>query len=152
MVLSDVIRYLRDCYEEDNRRSTLWNIFHPAVEHRLFFEGREELLNGFLSHTVIDPDDGLEAEKAAYLYRKEKELVYCSIFVLGRLKIADHEPQTVCAPVLIHPAEIITQPPHVFLKPDLANRRLNHRLLDALEGDSSLRRLSRQVAELLPTM
>ncbi len=151
MAFSTVIKYVRECYEEDNRRSTLWNIFHPAVEHRLFFEGREELLNGFLSYAVIDPDDGLEAEKAAYLYRKERELVYCSLFVVGRVKLGDQEPQTICAPILLHPAEIIKQPPHAFLKPDLPNRRLNHRLLDALEGNSSLRRLSRQVAELLPS-
>ncbi|HWO03052.1 MAG TPA: DEAD/DEAH box helicase [Blastocatellia bacterium] len=152
MALSNVIQYFRDCYDEDNRRSTLWNIFHPGVEHRLFFDGEEELLTGFLSHAVIDPDDGLQAEKAAYLYRKEKELVYCSLFIVGSLSIGDREPQTVCAPLLIHPAEIINQPPHAFLKPDLTNRRFNHRLLDALEGNSSLRRLSRQVAELLTTI
>ena len=28
VALPNIIRYFRDCYEEDNRRSTLWNIFH----------------------------------------------------------------------------------------------------------------------------
>jgi hypothetical protein len=41
MALPNIIRYFRDCYEEDNRRSTLWNIFNASVTHRLFVE-REE--------------------------------------------------------------------------------------------------------------
>jgi hypothetical protein len=63
MPLSNLIRYFRDCYEADNRRATIWNLFHPSVEHRLFAEEREELLNGFLPFTAIDPERGLAAKK-----------------------------------------------------------------------------------------
>lgn len=45
-----LIRYFRDCYEADNRRATISNIFKDGIEHRLFFEGQEELLNGDLPH------------------------------------------------------------------------------------------------------
>jgi hypothetical protein len=149
MVLANLIRYFRDCYEEDNRRSTLWNIFQASVSHRLFIEGEEHLLTGFLAETPLDPDDGLEARKAAYLYQKEKELVYCSLFILGRLAVGDEEPRPICAPLLIHPAEIIEQRPYAFLRPDFETRHLNHHLLDALEGDSGRKSLSRQAADLL---
>ena len=115
MSLPNIIRYFRDCYEEDNRRSTLWNIFQASVTHRLFVEREEELLNGFLTEIPLDPDDGLEARKAAYLYQKEKELVYCSLFIVGRISTGDEEPRAICAPMLIHPAEIIDQAPHAFL-------------------------------------
>jgi hypothetical protein len=114
MALPDIIRYFRDCYEEDNRRS----IFQASVSHRLFIEGEEHLLTGFLAETPLDPDDGLEAKKAAYLHQTEKELVYCSLFILGRLGVGDEESRFICAPLLIHPAEIIEQRPHTFLKPD----------------------------------
>ena len=149
MALANLIRYFRDCYEEDNRRSTLWNIFQASVSHRLFIEGEEQLLTGFLNEIPIDPDDGLEAKKAAYLYQKEKELVYCSLFIVGRLSASDEEPRSICAPLLIHPAEIIEQQPYAFLKPDFANRRFNHHLLDALDGASGQKSLSRQARELI---
>ncbi|HLG13392.1 MAG TPA: AAA domain-containing protein [Blastocatellia bacterium] len=118
------------------------------MSHRIFVEREEELLNGFLAEAVLDPDDGSEAKKTAYLYKKEKELVYCSLFVVARLSIGEEEPRAICAPLLIHPAEITERHPHVFLKPDFDNRRLNYHLLDALEGDSGQRRLSQQTAEL----
>jgi hypothetical protein len=149
VALPNIIRYFRDCYEEDNRRSTLWNIFHGSVSHRLFVEDEEALLTGFLVETPLDPDDGSDARTAAYLHQKEKELVYCSLFILGRLSTGEAEPRSICAPVLIHPTEIIEQPPHVFLKPDFETRRLNYHLLDALEGDSGQKTLSRQAADLL---
>lgn len=151
MSFPNIIRYFRDCYEEDNRRSTLWNIFHSSVTHRLFVEGEEVLLTGFLTETPLDPDDGLQAKKAAYLYQKEKELVYCSLFIVGRISTGDEEPRAICAPLLIHPAEIIDQSPHAFLKPEFDTRRLNYQLLNALEGGSSQKTLSLQAAELLNT-
>ena len=149
MSLPNIIRYFRDCYEEDNRRSTLWNIFQASVTHRLFVEREEELLSGFLTEIPLDPDDGLEARKAAYLYQKEKELVYCSLFIVGRISTGDEEPRAICAPMLIHPAEIIDQPPHAFLKPDFDTRRLNFHLLNALEGDAGQKALSLHAAELV---
>lgn len=149
MALPNIIRYFRDCYEEDNRRSTLWNIFQASVTHRLFVESEEQLLTGFLAKIPVDFNEGREVRKAAYLYQKEKELVYCSLFVFGRLEEPEQEPRSICAPLLIHPAEIIEQQPYAFLKPDLESRRVNHHLLDALEGDSGQKALSRQARELL---
>ena len=75
VALPNIIRYFRDCYEEDNRRSTLWNIFHGSVSHRLFLEGEEALLTGFLVETPLDPDDGSDARKAAYLHQKDRKSV-----------------------------------------------------------------------------
>lgn len=149
MIPSNSIRYFRDCYEEDNRRSTLWNIFQESVTHRLFAEREEELLNGFLTEIPLDPDDGRDTAKAAYLYQKEKELVYCSLFVVGRLRIGEEGTRAICAPIVIHPAEIIEQDPHAFLRPDLETRRINYHLLDALESRSNQPSLSHQAAELL---
>ena len=38
-----------------------------SVSHRLFVEDEEALLTGFLLETPLDPADGSEARKAAYL-------------------------------------------------------------------------------------
>lgn len=45
-MLADKIRYFRDCYEQDNSRSAIWNIFSTSIEHRIPIEGKEELLAG----------------------------------------------------------------------------------------------------------
>lgn len=149
MTLAGIIRYFRDCYEADNRRAAIWNIFHPSVEHRLFVEGKEELLNSFLPFTAIDPERGLAAMKAAYLYRKEKDLVYCSLFVVGWMRAREQEPQAICAPLIIHPVEILEEAPHVFLKLDLNHRQINHRLLDNLQDDADEKSLAERLAEKL---
>jgi len=108
MGLSNLITYFRDCYEADNARATIWNIFHANVEHRIFADSEEQLLTGLLEHAPIDADKGKAAARAAYLYRKEKELTYCSLFVVGRLRIEpDQQPQFICSPLLMYPAEII---------------------------------------------
>src|SRR5262249_23656838 len=126
MELSNLITYFRDCYEADNSRATIWNIFHANVEHRIFADSEEQLLTGLLEQPPIDAAQGKAAAGAAYLYRKEKELTYCSVFVVGRLRIEqDQEPQVIASPLLMCPAEILEIESNFFLKPDFDSLRLN---------------------------
>lgn len=147
MLETAVIRYYRDCYEADNRRMAIWNIFHKNIKHRLFIDSEEELLTGFLGFTPVDRGEGIEAKKAAYLYRKEKALVYCSVFAVGHLKNREQIPQPICAPLLLHPAEIFENNSAVFLRINPAERELNHRMLDSLQDEQSS--LAERVAEML---
>src|SRR5262249_13860514 len=134
MELSNLINYFRDCYEADNARSTIWNIFSANVEHRIFVDSEEQLLTGLLEHAPIDADKGKAAASAAFLYRKEKELTYCSLFIVGRLRIEqDQEAHFICSPLLMYPAEIIEIEGNFFLKPDMENLRLNYLLFDGLQ-------------------
>src|SRR5262245_32676931 len=150
MELSNLITYFRDCYEAENARATIWNIFHPSVEHRIFAESEEQLLTGLLGHAPIDADKGKAAASAANLYRKEKELTYCALFVVGKLRIEqDQEPQAICSPLLMYPAEILQIESDFFLKPDLGNLRLNYLLLDGLQGGQGSRSLAEEMGERL---
>ncbi|MFQ5571010.1 MAG: DEAD/DEAH box helicase [Rhodothermales bacterium] len=126
---SSLIRYFRDCYEADNRRGTIWNIFKSGIEHRYFFGPGEELLNGLLPHAPVDVAVGKQARETARIYRKEKDLLYCSLFVVGMLE-EEAKQQPICAPLLMHPAQFVSHPPHVFVAPDLQDRRINHRVLE----------------------
>lgn len=142
MELSSLIRFFRDCYEADNRRATLWNIFHADIEHRIVFTGREDVLTGFFPR--IPAPDAMEARQAAYLYRKEKEYLYCSLFVVGRIAPAGEQHIPICAPLLMYPVDFEeNEYGHLFLRPDTDNRQWNYRLLDSLQQkqeDSSLYR------------
>jgi len=148
MQFSNIFAYFRDCYEADNARATIWNIFHPSVEHRIFIEDDEELLTGLLPYIPIDHDRGTAAKTAAYLHRKEKDLVYCSLFIVGWLAIREEQPQAICSPLLIHPAELTESNGNVLLKPDLVSPRLNYLLLDNLQTGEQ-QHLSEQLGERL---
>jgi len=138
MELSNLVNFFRGCYEADNARATIWNIFHANIEHRIFAGDEELLLTGVLEYAPIDMDKGKAAASTTYLYRKEKELTYCSLFIVGRLRIEeDQEPQAICSPLLMYPAEILEKDGGVFLKPDLDNLKLNYLLIDALQSNQS---------------
>ncbi len=147
------IRYFRDCYEADNRRGTLWNIFHKSIQHRYFLAGQEELLNNALFSVPIDPEIATPAREAAWLYRAEKELLYCSLFVVGHLPL-ENGSKEICAPLLIQPASL--EPDELgneLLSIDAENRRVNYPLLDALhdseDAPTNDTSLANQVMELI---
>ena len=141
-MLADKIRYFRDCYEQDNSRSAIWNIFSTSIEHRIPIEGKEELLAGGLPWTPIPRRQGMEAKQAAHIYSKEKDLIYASLCIVDSLQQGDQRPQTLCAPILWHPATIVDHESYTYLDVDLDNRQVNHRLLDVLQDSDEQERLS----------
>lgn len=150
---SSLIRYFRDCYEEDHRRSTVWNIFSHDVDGHIFIEGREDVLTGEFPHVSVDPEAGEEAEKQARIYLKERELLYLSLFITGTLterRWGDEKEttRTICAPLLAYPARFHRSQGHLFVTPDIAGLRLNHTLLKALGGQHEDRSLSDSLAAL----
>ncbi|HEU4387743.1 MAG TPA: AAA domain-containing protein [Blastocatellia bacterium] len=146
MGFRDAIRFFRDCYEADNKRTTIWNIFHPSVEHRVFTALREELVTGFLAELPLDLSEGQAIKKAAYLYRREKELIYSSAFIVGWVEVQEEVSQAVCAPLLMYPAEITEAEESVFLRVDLHDPRLNRRLLDCLMDGSDGSRVAERIS------
>ncbi len=150
---SSLIRYFRDCYEEDHRRSTVWNIFSHDVDQNIFIEGREDVLTGEFPHVSVDPEAGEEAEKRARIYLKERELLYLSLFITGTLverRWGDEKEttRTICAPLLVYPARFHRSDGHLFVTPDIAGFRLNNTLLNALGGEQEDRSLSDALAAL----
>ncbi|MGE3801852.1 MAG: DEAD/DEAH box helicase [Candidatus Kapaibacterium sp.] len=130
----NIIRFFRECYVADNRRSVLWDIYHKSIDHRIAIEGREDLLNGFLFTVPLDPERGQEIRKAAHLYRAEKELLYTSLMVVGLLRDGDEE-KNICAPLLTHTAEVEEDDSgNLLLRIDLESRQINYHLLDAVRG------------------
>lgn len=145
------IRYYRDCYEADNRSGALWNIFRKDIRHRHFLEGSEDLLNQTLFSVPVDPAVGTPAREEAWLYRAEKDLLYCSLFVVGRLS-DDEDSRELCAPLLLHPCTI---EPDSFgneiLQIDPEERQINLALLDAVCPNDSDSQLADELTRLVGT-
>lgn len=148
-----LLRYLRECYRENGSRGGLWNFFAGSVSHRLFLADRDFLASrpeAEDSHYLRQAAAATTAKQAA-LYRKEKDLVYASVFVLGWVERFESKPEPICAPIFLYPATLETaglaQGAHLRLHPD--GRQVNYAVLEAIGGDDFARDLE---AALEPTL
>ena len=130
-----IIRYLHDCYREDNARSTLWNLLGSGVEHQIFIEGKEELLDGFLEESPLPHARAEPAREAAAVYQKEKQLLYAAFPIIGKMSLPDGKQRPVFSPLLTFPASIATDGEYSALRIELEGRRTNAGLLDSLQSE-----------------
>jgi superfamily I DNA/RNA helicase len=137
---SGIVGYLRQCYEADNRETSITSLFQTKIRHLEFFSGTEDLLRGVLDYMPLDEERAQPAQKEATLYRKEKTLVYCAFPIVGAISQPSTLPSKLCAPLLFYPATFSEEPSGIALKADLSNQRVNFPVLSALAGDSEIAR------------
>lgn len=131
-----IVRYLHDCYREDNSRSILWNLLGSSSEHQIFLRGKEELLDGFLDETPLPIREAHPAAEAATTYQKEKQLLYTAFHIVGKLALPDGKPRSVCAPLLTFPGSIRIDGDYAALTIERDGRRINSGVLDALQSEA----------------
>jgi len=129
---SDTIRFLRSCYEADNREMAVANLLKKTVRHLVFLEGEEHLLCDMLSRVPLDRDQATVARKEAHLHQREKSLLYCVFPIVGRLAEGDARSRTLCAPLLFYPATLIVEEHAAFIEVDLSRQRVNTPILSAI--------------------
>ncbi|MCG8570468.1 MAG: AAA family ATPase, partial [Spirochaetes bacterium] len=132
-----IFQYLHDCYQQESGQSFIANFFSSRVENLIFLTGEEGLVNDFLEFTPLPPEKGNELQKKAFQYQLEKNLVYGTLFLSGKLTTAD---QTIelCSPLFYYPASILIQKGKPYRKLDLENRRINQGLLFSLFSDNKV--------------
>ena len=101
MQLNDLIKYYNACYQADSRGLSINNFFANKVADRIIFEKKEELVNDFLPYAPIDEELAKDIQKTTKLYEKEKELIYCSLFIIGKKIDFKNRIQKICAPLFI---------------------------------------------------
>lgn len=104
----NLIKYFKECYQADNRNQTLWNIFtsknqflrvSSTEEIQLFFSGQK---------FSLEEEYGSKLETAVATYRREKNLVFCSHFIVGRVENNSYGKKTlkkICSPLFFIDAE-----------------------------------------------
>ncbi|MCB1062051.1 MAG: PhoH family protein [Verrucomicrobiae bacterium] len=133
-----ILRYLRECYRENGSRGGLWNFFAGSVSHRVFLEDSDFLASRpdaedshYLRYSSAET-----TAKQAELYRKEKDLVYASVFLLGWVERFESKPEPICAPIFLYPATLSTdglkQGASLRIDPD--RRQVNYAVLEAVGG------------------
>lgn len=104
-----VARYFHDCFAADARGGVLKDIFEQT-EYRVFAQGNEVLLTGIEDRMVIPVKIGIEAHNAAEINRRERFLVYGSIFLVGQGQPrGKNAGERICAPLVYYPAHIDIQ-------------------------------------------
>lgn len=140
MSLQRLIKYYNQCYQADHRGLLVRNIFSSTIENRLFFENiDDELITGYLPYYPIDRKYGEETGKKISLAEKEKELIYCSTFIVGK-DTANKYNNKICSPLFIIPAKIIETDNDYSVELSLNNIRVNFQIfndINCITGNTS---------------
>ncbi len=129
-----IIGYLKDCYEADNRQTTITNLFDARVEHLSFLYTATEFLLGNIPRIPVPEKQAKAAANTALLQQTEKTLVFCSMIVTGEVRSGFGRAQKICAPLLFFPATVRSDGPFTYLEVELSQQRINHRLIPFLCG------------------
>jgi len=101
----NLIRFLRDCYEADNREAALFDLRHERVQHLHVLNHGGDFLTGNLDLIPVDRKLALEVQKTARLYETERTLVFCAFLLVGKIRNplppleSDTPRQRLCQPV-----------------------------------------------------
>lgn len=128
----ETIRFLRACYEADNREMAVSNLLHKSIRHLAFMQGEEHLLCDMLTRTPVNREQAIVAQKEAHLQQREKSLLYCAFPIIGRLHEGQSKPRTLCAPLLFYPASLIIDDNAAFIEVDLSQQRVNAPILSSI--------------------
>ena len=133
---SQILSYLRGCYEADNREATLFDFFDDRIRHRFFLSGRDELLTGLFPRVVVDAERALKAQRAAQLSQRDQSLILGAFFFVGKPASRRGLPSKICTPLVLFPARLEEEDSVAFLTIDFSRQRLNFPVLAALLGES----------------
>lgn len=127
-----IVRFLRECYEADNRETALFDLRRDKVQHFRVLNQGGEFLTGALDLIPVEHLSALEAQKTARLYEAEKTLVFGAFLLVGCLRhAAPPTPKKIFAPLIFFPAVVEENHAQAFLR--VAPR-------EQLPGESLLRR------------
>jgi hypothetical protein len=130
-----ICRYFHDCFAADARGGVLTNVLDPhQAEYLTFADDQEALLTGMLDRLEVSLSTGVTAQNAADMNRREKFLIYGSLFLVGRgtSGAGRRKGDLFCAPLLYWPARIEQEGPQAFMSIDLEEQRINFPLLASL--------------------
>jgi hypothetical protein len=134
----NLVRFLRDCYEADNREAALFDLRHERVRHLHVLNHGADFLSGGLDLIPLDRKLAIEVQKSAQLYETERTLVFGAFLLVG--EVAKPGPtipkEELFAPLIFFPAAVEDADPHAFLRVDAREQRVNAKVLAALLGES----------------
>ena len=133
---SELVAYLRDCYEADNRETGIPNLLQDKHRHLTFLSGEDSVLRGLVSHVTFDQTATAAAQKEALLYRRDKTLVFATMIIAGPSPKATRLTKRLCAPLFFFESEFDTSNDVLVLHPRLDDLRINFPVLAAMSDEA----------------
>ncbi|WIG61939.1 MAG: hypothetical protein OJF49_004688 [Ktedonobacterales bacterium] len=130
-----VCRYYHDCFSADSRGGILTNVLDKnQAEYLTFSDTTELILTGQATQLEMPLSTAVTAQNAADVNRREKFLMYGSIFLVGRgpAASAKRKGEVYCAPLLYWPARIEHEGSQAWMTLDIEEQRINFPLLASL--------------------
>jgi hypothetical protein len=134
-LFAGVCRYYHDCFAADSRGGILTNVLDKnQAEYLTFAEQAELLLTGQATQMEMPLSTAVTAQNAADVNRREKFLIYGSVFLVGRTASGGgrRKGEMYCAPLLYWPARIEHEGSQAWLTVDIEEQRINFPLLASL--------------------
>jgi hypothetical protein len=134
-LVAGVCRYFHDCFAADSRGGTLTNVLDKnQAEYLIFADETELLATGLKDRLEVPLSTGVTAQNAADVNRREKFLIYGSLFLVGRSPAegAKRKGDLFCAPLLYWPAHIEQEGAQAHLTVELDEQHVNFPLLASL--------------------
>lgn len=127
-----LLQYYRSCYRADNRSGSIFNFFSSSIQFRMFNEEKEDVLSGFYPYLPADQKKLNELQKNLQVWGKEKECVYCSLFICGKTEAGNAHRRYMFSPLLIYPAKVVSHNDMLYLQPDTEEMRVNQSALSSI--------------------
>lgn len=128
-----LISFLRHCYIADNREAKLLDVFDKnKINFLNFIEGTEELANQHFPKIPIPNEYAEKILSALQLSSKDKNLVYGSLFLIGK-NLTEENGSRVCAPLLLFPCSIHTKNGFAYASIDYSNPKINESAFDLIK-------------------
>ncbi len=131
---SNLIKYFRACFEEDNRSNIIRNFLSKNVVEQYFIQDEEQLIPNFYPYLPIPADYATRVLKKLKLYIEEKELIYASVFLVGK----NEDREQFFSPLFVFPAEIFQKQEFYYVKISQHDLRLNLSVLNDLSDDEEI--------------
>jgi hypothetical protein len=155
-LFAGVCRYYHDCFAADSRGGVLTNVLDKnQAEYLTFAETTELLLTGQADRLEMPLSIAVTAQNAADVNRRERFLVYGSLFLVGRgqAQSARRKGELYCAPLLYWPAHIEHEGAQAWVVVDLEEQRINFPLLASLidaENEEQAQAYAEAILEQVP--
>lgn len=119
-MLQNIINFYKNCYITDRASSFIKNIFSKSLENTYFLSGRDEVSSGNLPYQPVDEGYAQDVIKKLTIAEKEKELIFCTLFVVAKVEGTHY-----CSPLLTYPARVIEKDELYFVEIDKEHKNIN---------------------------
>jgi superfamily I DNA and/or RNA helicase len=135
-LLNNYISYFLSCYEADNRAFGVINFFSSKYENHYIIK-EEELTNNKYPIQFIPEKHAKNCLQTLELFKNDKELIYSSLFCVGKRKSFQKKAISIVAPLFFYDASIKQKENEYYLRLNHESRRLNTAFVKSLQFKTS---------------